>query len=252
MSAADDIRARFLRALSRPLLGEELFDAVPDIVFFVKDDAGRYVVVNRTLVERLGLKSKADLIGRTAAEAFPGPLGERIARQDQAVLAEGKPVHAALELHLYPGGAEGWCLTWKEPVHDAAGRVIGVTGLSRDLHFAAGAETAGLSRALDHVRSSLDQPLRLPELAAMAGLSLFQFDARVRALYGISPGQYVTRARIELACTLLRQGGRSIGAIAQECGYADQAAFTRQFRKLVGLTPMAYRASFPSPGRSKP
>jgi PAS domain S-box-containing protein len=243
MTSAGAIRDRFLKALTEPLLGDALFDAVPDTVFFVKDSAGRYVVVNRTLVERVGLRSKADLIGRTAAEAFPGALGERIAQQDQAVLREGKPVHAALELHLYPDGTEGWCLTWKQPVHSAAGGVIGVTGLSRDVLPGAGAspETAGLSRALDHVRDNLDQPLRLPELAAMAGLSLFQFDARVRALYGISPGQFVTRARIEQACALLRQGRRSIGEIAQECGYGDQAAFTRQFRKLVGVTPMVYR-----------
>ncbi len=242
---SEEVRARFLKVLGEPWLAEALFDAVPDTVFFVKDGAGRYVVVNRTLVERVGLKSKADLLGRTAAEAFPPPLGPRIFRQDQAVLRDGKPIHAALELHLYPGGVEGWCLTWKQPLHDAHGKVIGVTGLSRDLHPLSGerAETEGLSRALDHVRDHLDQPLRLNDLAAMAGLSLYQFDSRVRALYGISPGQYVTRARIELACALLRQGRRAISDIAQECGYSDQAAFTRQFRKLVGLTPMAYRAA---------
>jgi PAS domain S-box-containing protein len=245
MQPAEPTLAAFLKALGRPWLGEELFDALTDTVFFVKDAAGRYVAVNRTLVERVGLRTKAEVIGRTAAEAFAGPLGQRIAAQDQAVLASAKPIHAALELHLYPGGAEGWCLTWKEPLRNAAGGVIGLSGLSRDLQPVArdAAETAGLSRALDHVRDNLDQPLRLPALAEMAGLSLFQFDARLRALYGMSPGQYVTRARIAHACTLLRRSATAIGEIALACGYADQAAFTRQFRKSVGLTPRGYRES---------
>ena len=66
MPGADDARAAFLAALGRPLLGDELFDAVPDIVFFVKDAAGRYVAVNRTLVTRTGGRGKAALLGRTA------------------------------------------------------------------------------------------------------------------------------------------------------------------------------------------
>ncbi len=45
---------------------EQLFDRIPDVVFFVKDLEGRYRVVNSTLVERCGAASKAELIGRTA------------------------------------------------------------------------------------------------------------------------------------------------------------------------------------------
>jgi AraC-like DNA-binding protein len=240
---ATDLRARFLAALGRPFLGEELFDAVPDTVYFVKDATGRYVAVNRTLLARVGLADRAALIGRTAAEVFPRVLGARFAAQDKAVLEEGNAIHGALELHLYPGGAEGWCLTWKEALRDGRGRVVGLAGLSRDLQPVAGenVQAAGLSRALDHVRDHLDRPLRVPDLAALANLSIYQFDGRVRSLFGVSAGQYVTRARIERACALLRQTGDAIGQVAQACGYGDQAAFTRQFRKSVGLTPMAYR-----------
>lgn len=242
MDRPDDIRARFLRLLGAPFIGTELFDAVPDTVFFVKDGQGRYMVVNRTLVERVGLRRKDQLIGRTAQEVFAGSFGARFAAQDRAVLRDGKTVNGVLELHFYPGRREGWCLTWKVPLRGPDGRIVGLSGLSRDLQPAAQqADTAGLSRALDHARENLDRPLRLPELAALAGLSVFQFDQRVRALFGLSAGQYITRARIEQACSLLRQGASPISRIAQECGYGDQAAFTRQFRKSVGLTPKRYR-----------
>src|ERR1041384_5535485 len=50
----DDARDRLLRALERPFAGDELFDAVPDIVFLLKDAEGRYAAVNQTLVARTG------------------------------------------------------------------------------------------------------------------------------------------------------------------------------------------------------
>ena len=63
-------------ALAAAGFAVELFDCLPDVVFFAKDTAGRYLAVNRTLVQRLGLKEKADLIGRTASDVFPAPLGQ--------------------------------------------------------------------------------------------------------------------------------------------------------------------------------
>ena len=240
VAADDDVRRRFLAELDRPFLGEQLFDGITDTVFFLKDHAGRYVAVNRTLAARLGVAAKSDLIGRTAREVFPAPLGARIAEQDARVVSDRRSIAGQLERHLYPGGEEGWCLTWKEPLIGRKGRVVGLSGISRDLSTPQG-DTASLARVLDHIRDHLDQPLRLPELATLAGLTQFQLDHRIRALFAISAGQYVTRARIELACNRLRQTTRPIAQVALACGYGDQAAFTRQFRKSVGLTPRAYR-----------
>ena len=241
--SASEVRARFLAAVGRPLLFADLFDAVPDIVFFLKDADGRYVAVNRTLVRRTGRTAAADLVGRTAREVFPGTLGIEIARQDDAVLAHGRPIHGRLELHLYPDGEEGWCLTWKEPIRDAAGTVVGLSGLSRDLQAPSDdrGDLAGLSAVIEHVHGHLDRPLRIADLARLAGLSTFRLDQRLRALFGLSAGQYLTRARIEAALSLLRSTDRPIASIALDCGYADQAAFTRQFRKSVGLTPSQYQ-----------
>jgi PAS domain S-box-containing protein len=225
---------------------EALFDAVPDTVFFMKDAEGRYTSVNQTLVQRLGRRSKTELIGCTACDVFPAPLGARILAQDRQIAAGGRPLHSVLELHLYPGGAEGWCLTWKEPVRDAAGRIAGLAGLSRDLQIRAEgtSEFTGISAALAHIRDHLDGSLKLGDVARQAGLSDWQFDQRLRSLFGVSAAQYITRARIDLALSRLRGTTDPISQIALDCGYADQTSFTRQFRKSVGLTPHAYRAQF--------
>jgi AraC-like DNA-binding protein len=243
MAAGGEFQQRFLAELDRPFLGEELFDVVPDTVFFLKDRGGRYVAVNQTLVERCGVSGKSDLIGRRAEDVFPAPLGARISEQDARVVRERRAIVGELERHLYPGGVEGWCLTWKEPLVGKKGRVVGLSGISRDLQAPTltGADAASLARLLDYIRANLDQPLRLPELAGRAKLTVFQLDRRVRALFGLSAGQFVTRARIDLACNRLRQTKQPIAEVALDCGYAGQAAFTRQFRKTVGLTPRAYR-----------
>jgi len=56
---------------------EQLFDHVPEIVFFVKDHYGRYVAVNQSLVERCGLSEKRQVLGRHVRDIFPKELAER-------------------------------------------------------------------------------------------------------------------------------------------------------------------------------
>ena len=127
-----DPAAALAAALGRPFPGIELFDRVPDTVFFIKDHEARYVAANETLAHRCGFPDSQALIGRKASEVFAAPLGERFEAQDLKVLAEGLSIRGRMELHLYPDGGEGWCLTWKEPLIDAAGLIRGLAGISRD------------------------------------------------------------------------------------------------------------------------
>lgn len=235
--------AALVAVLDRPLICDELFDGVPDTTFFVKDAAGRYVAANQVLAERTGFGRKEALLGLTADAVFPGALGRRIAAQDRAILDGARSLKGELELHLFPGGAQGWCLTWKEPLFDRARRVVGLVGLSRDLR-AAGAipgETEALSDALRSAQGPAGATMKVGDLARRANLSEFQLDQRLRAMFGLSAGQYLTRLRIEQSGERLRYGDDPISIIALDCGYADQTAFTRQFRKVVGLSPGAYR-----------
>jgi AraC-like DNA-binding protein len=238
-----DVKSAFAAALGRPFIGEELFDAVADTVFFVKDTDGRYIAVNETLVARTGNAAKADLVSRRADEVFPGELGRQMGAQDQAVIATGTAIVAKLELHLYAGGDEGWCLTWKEPLRRADGGIVGLIGISRDLVSLPTGDSgmAALARIIELIERDLSLDPPLDALAKRAGLTRFQLDQRIRALFGLSTAQYVTRARINLARGLFRHGDDSVADIALQCGYADQAAFTRAFRKAVGLTPSQYQ-----------
>jgi len=230
-----------LQALARTGLIESAFDTLPDVVFFVKDVDARYRVVNRTLVERCGRREKAELLGLSAAQVFPAPLGERYLAQDREVL-RGHAIRGALELHLLGPRRRGWCLTHKLPLFDERTRVIGMAGISRDLPHpdARGSGYRQVARAVALLRR-VDRPLRTSTLARRAGLHPRRLERLLRRVFQLTPGQLRTQARVDAACRLLSEGGSSVTTIAQACGYADHSAFTRQFRATVGLTPSAFR-----------
>jgi AraC-like DNA-binding protein len=238
-----DNDSRLQRILDTSAFAEELFDRLADVVFFLKDPHGRYRMVNQTLVTRCGARSKKDLLGRTAREVFPAPLGVRFLEQDLAVCRTGSAVTLQLELHLYPTRVEGWCLTDKVPLRDHDGKIVGVAGISRDLQ-STGTEAEGfaeLAAVLDHTRTEFGGELRVDDLASRAGLSIYQLNRRLRLLFGITASQLVTKTRIDAASEMLRTTSRRVADIAHACGYFDQSAFSRVFRRTVGLTPRQYR-----------
>jgi AraC-like DNA-binding protein len=183
-------------------------------------------------------------LGRTARSVFPSPLGDRFFAQDRRVIASGVAISQNLELHLYPTRLEGWCLTDKLALVDNDGQIIGLAGISRDLH-APGPEArsfAEIAIVLEHVRSHFEAELRVEDLARIADLSIYQLNRRLRAIFGITAIQFITKTRIDAASKMLREKPLSIAEIANACGYFDQSAFTRVFRRTVGLTPRQYRA----------
>ena len=241
--------SKLLASLAEPFTGEGLFDALPDVVFFIKNRRGEYVVVNQTLVERCGLRDKRELLGRRADEVFPAPLGANYLAQDERVVRSGEPILNQLELHFYPAGGRGWCVTNKLPLRDRTGAVVGVAGISRDLQAAneRSEDYSHVADAIRQIQSHHDQPLKVKELARQAGLSEYQFEQRIRKIFQITPGQLIQKVRMDAAVRRLRESDAAIAKIAQECGYSDQSAFTRQFRQTTGFSPLEYRRTFRVP-----
>jgi len=239
------LQSNFFAQLAQPFSGEALFDCLPDLVFFIKNDQCEYVVVNQTLVVRSGSRNKAALLGKRADEIFPAPLGETYRAQDESVLRNGTSILNRLELHFYASGGRGWCLTNKLPLHNAAGKVIGLVGISKDLQGGTerGEDYSAIARAVQQIQKNFGTPLRVTDLATEAGLSAYQFEQRIRKLFQLTPSQLIQKTRMEAAVKRLRETNDPIATIALDCGYSDQSAFTRQFRQTVGLTPSEYRGA---------
>jgi AraC-like DNA-binding protein len=243
-----ELQQEFFAQLATPFTGEALFDRLGDLVFFVKNVRGEYVVVNQTLVARCGKRDKKELLGRRVDEIFPAPFGGRYRRQDEQVLRSGVAILDQLELHFHPSGARGWCLTNKLPLRDRAGQVAGLVGVSRDLPAASehSEDYPRIAGVVQHIQTNFNEPLRVPKIARRAGLSVYQLEQRLRKIFQLTAGQLIQKVRMENAMRRLRETDIPVSGIALECGYSDQSAFTRQFRQTVGLSPGEYRRSLPS------
>jgi PAS domain S-box-containing protein len=223
---------------------EQLFDHEPDTAFFVKDASGRYIAVNQSLVERVGLREKRELLGRHVREIFPKELAELYASQDQAVLRTGRQVIEHLELHWYARRRPGWCLTTKLPMRDAAGRIIGIMGISRDLRAPGDATTipASLASTLEYLEAHCDEVILPRTLAQRAGLPPVRFARLIKRIFRMTPNQLIMQTRLAAAARLLAETDRPVSDIAYDCGFYDHSALTRAFRSATNLTPTQFRS----------
>ena len=217
----------------------DLLTDVPHVMFCVKDGHGRYVAVNQAFADRVGATAPADVVGRTAAELFPAELAASYERQDATVRATGRPLRNELELILRPDGSVGWYVTSKTLAEGC------IASVSVDLRTAADASTAnvGVANAVAHAREHRTEPLTVHDLAVAAGLGQAQLERAMRRTLGVSAKQLILRLRLEQAIDRLRTSDDPAAQIAAECGYYDQSAFNRQFRRVVGMSPGAYRAA---------
>ncbi|WP_081803630.1 AraC family transcriptional regulator [Halotalea alkalilenta] len=222
-----------------------LLDAIPGVVFFIKDPQARYVHANLTLAQRCGFRRIAPLLGKTSKEVFPASLGPGYTEQDRQVLDHGAVIHEQLELHLFSGREPGWCLTYKLPLLDREERIIGMTGISHDLQDARADHPAFQRLALvdAYIRSHFSRAIGMEELTRLAKLSVAQLERYCKRIFHLTPRQMIHKARLEHACRLLAEGELPITEIALRCGYTDHSAFSRQFKSLTGMTPRQFRLS---------
>jgi len=93
-----------------------------------------------------------------------------------------------------------------------------------------------VKNAVDMIHSSYSEKVSLEGLAKAANMSKFHFLRQFKKTYGQTPHSYITGVRIEQASKMLGQD-KSLAEIALDNGFADQAHFTRIFKKYFGFTP---------------
>src|SRR5215469_4824294 len=105
----------------------------------------------------------------------------------------------------------------------------------------AGLRDPFVGRALAALHDRPAEAWTVESLAKEAALSRSALAERFTHLIGEAPMQYLTRWRMQLAATLLRSRNVSVFEAAMEVGYASEAAFSRAFKKVVGVPPAAWR-----------
>jgi AraC-like DNA-binding protein len=91
-------------------------------------------------------------------------------------------------------------------------------------------------RCRDYLQEHSTRPVSSEELEAVSGLDRYTTARQFRKLLGTSPHRYLVMRRLDRAKILISQGG-GLADVAAEAGFADQAHFTRHFKKTFGITP---------------
>ncbi len=130
---------------------------------------------------------------------------------------------------------------------DALARVFLVTLVRRygtyDENATGGFDLDDYATILSHIEARLDAKITPAGLAELVGMSEATFARKFKQRTGQSPMAFVKEARLRAALIFLHDGQLSLGEIAIRCGFADQAHFSRVFRKAHGRTPGKYRSA---------
>ena len=131
-------------------------------------------------------------------------------------------------------------------------RIIAEASLLLESHLARNAQPPASRQSgvlarwqINRVRTFIDEHLtdciRVSELSALARSSPSYFSAAFKRTFGASPHAYLMKRRIAMAVEQMLGSAAPLSEIAMNCGFADQAHFSRQFRRLMGSTPSNWR-----------
>ncbi|MGJ8639069.1 MAG: helix-turn-helix domain-containing protein [Opitutaceae bacterium] len=220
-----------------------LFSALGDVYFFMKDTEGRFLGGNQLQLEKLGLKTEEALIGKTDFDFFPSYMISHYAVDDAKVIESGEPILRRVELVANPDGSVSWHITSKFPLYNKTGECVGIVGCMRD--FERSSDTwqpyRRMNAAVEYISEHYDEPIEISQLAAVASLSVSQFERRFRTVFEQTPTRFLIRYRLTRASQMLMQSDETISQIAQNVGFYDHSHFTREFQKLFGCAPGRYR-----------
>lgn len=101
-----------------------------------------------------------------------------------------------------------------------------------------------IRRSLDYLNSHITENIRLNSMADAAGYSLSRFKTKFKETVGITPAEYVTMQKIELAKRRLIESDESITELAYNLGYSSSNYFCSVFKKMMNCSPQNYRLRY--------
>ncbi|WP_429337530.1 AraC family transcriptional regulator N-terminal domain-containing protein [Paraburkholderia atlantica] len=183
--------------------------------------------------------------------ALAAELAERIDREG---VAERAPAPQSMMSTPMDDAMQASVLRFLEAMHRPLEAAVLGAGLLRELYFRVltGAQGSSLrealamrgqfgqiGRSLRLIHASYAQPLDVSQLADEAGMSIPSFHSHFKAITQVSPMQYLKSTRLHQARLLMVRQDLTAEAAGHAVGYASPSQFSREFRRLFGLTPAA-------------
>jgi AraC-like DNA-binding protein len=242
-SPSQSLRSQFFASLEDATQLLRLFDFLPNVYLYVKDTTGRFTAMNDQLVRLRGAAREEDLLGKTDLELHPSYWGRLYQEEDRRVIESGHEIPGQVWLVPAVDGKLGTFLSSKIPLRGRLGKVIGIAGVMYQLDRQRDSQSRPdpVTAASDWITHKFDSPLEIKQIASRVGLSVSQLNRRFRSVYQMSPSEYLQRVRVHEATRLLAESNLTIGKIALETGFYDQAHLTRTFRRWMDVPPSEFR-----------
>jgi PAS domain S-box-containing protein len=230
---------------AEPFCVSQLFEYMSDVYFFVKDREGRFIKVNQAFLKLFGYEKLEQVIGLTDYDMVSHELAVLYEMDDERIFA-GEKICELSEPVSSEEGIISMHISTKLPVKDKEGNIIGLIGMTRDTLKTLD-ELSPLQEfqaVLDIIEKDYGKTIKIDDLAKAVCMSSSTFLRRFKNQFGITPSNYIKQVRYKMASRLLIESSVSISEVSYKCGFADQSHMTREFKKLAGLTPKAYRDKF--------
>lgn len=236
-------RDEWSRSIDPSYLFHRLFDFLPGVHFFAKNLKGECMFASRGILELYGFVEESQIVGLTDFDLAPAQMAEAYAQDDAKIIDSGEPLLNRVELWFDQGRVPAWYVVNKLPIRAVSGDVIGIMGIlqSYESRQKLLRPFGGISKAVELIQSKFAEKIGIDDLAQQAGISARQVERKFKAAFGLGPHEFLIRTRILAAYRMLRETEASLIDVALGCGFCDESALVRQFRKHFGLTPGAFR-----------
>ncbi len=222
-----------------------MFDLLPDVLFWIKDSEHNFIHANQSLIEHKGVKDIERIIGKTDFDFSPLHIAKQFISDDEKILA-GKTVTDRLEMNMTQSGDTAWYATSKRPITDVQGNIIGSYGITRHLEKQAKVLSSieEIKVPVDYIRQNYHQQFTIEKLAKLAYLSVSALERRFKKHLAKTPKQFINEVRLENARKLLVETNMPISRVGDETGFNEHSYFSKQFRLFFGELPSSYRLNY--------
>jgi AraC family transcriptional regulator len=187
----------------------------------------------------LGLQIDRELFGEIAA----GSSGSNRCRFRTAILPavfDLASISVSFQQASIPDAKPGL----EDAILTAVGTVVRIAGTNhRPPRRPNPATTRRMAAVFDYIDARLERDLSLAELSAQVAMSKYHFIRTFKHTSGMTPHQYILGRRIRTAATALRATRKPVARLALDHGFGDLSTFNHLFRRVMGITPTAYRSS---------
>ena len=225
-----------------------LMEYSTDSIYF-KDLKSRFILINKALAERLGIKDPDEAVGKTDFDFFSEEHAKQAYDDEQNVIKTGRPIVDIEERETWHEKGDRWVSTIKMPYYDEKGKIIGTFGISRDITDRKKAEekieylsfhdglTGLYNRAyFDEELNRLDTERQLPITIVMGDLNGLKL---INDVYGHSKGDMLLRNIADILKESFRKeditsrwGGDEFISILPKTSAKDARSIIKRVKKL--------------------